>query len=187
MQDYAYTLAAGETRRFSVVGNTLRHKTGTGAVDVQANGGTVSLMPGQQITDTAKRFSEFSIKNNGAGTVSGVMIAGDVDFKDDQFTGNVAVTNMPAVNGAFVTTVKTIATVDGQMMAENSARRYLLIQNRHASSTIVVKFGAGAVSMTTGVKIAPGGTYEITGYVPTNEVRAICDGGGNGSVTVVEG
>lgn len=184
MQDYAFSLNAGETKRFSVVGNTLRYKSGTGAVEAQANGGTVTLLPGQQITDTSRRYSEFSVKNTGASAISGVMIAGDIDFKDDQFVGVVSVAN---VNGAFVNAEKTVTNASAQMLAANAARRMLIVQNKDAAGNIYVTLDGAAATLTNGIKIAPGSSLILDVYAPVGAVMAIGSIASNANIVVVEG
>lgn len=89
--------------------------------------------------------------------------------------------------GAFTNTQKTVTNADGQLLAANAARRYLLIQNKDASAQVWVKFGAGAATTANGVLIAPGGSYELQGYVSSDEVRAIGDVASNANVVTVEG
>lgn len=184
MQDYVFSLNAGETKRFSVVGNTLRYKSGSGAVAAQANGGTVSLLPGQQITDMSRRYSEFSIKNTGASVISGVIIAGDIDFKDDQFVGVVSVSN---VNGPMVNTAKTVTNASAQLVAANASRRFLLIQNKDAAGNLFVTLDGTAATTANGIKIGSGSTLILDVFAPVGAIFAIGDVASNANIVVVEG
>jgi len=77
----------------------------------------------------------------------------------------------------FKTTGKTVSTNAEDILRENSQREYLLIQNG-GSQTAHVAFGetlGRAVSTTTGIYIASGGSYEMTkekGNLSTDKVYA---------------
>lgn len=89
--------------------------------------------------------------------------------------------------GPFTSTAKTVTNASGSMVAANAARRYLLIQNNHATGNIFVNLAGVAATTANGVKIAPGGSLELQGYVPNGQIFAIGDIASNTAVLVVEG
>lgn len=98
--------------------------------------------------------------------------------------GNVAITN---VAGAFTHQTHTVTNASGQLRAANTARRYLLIQNNDASGSISVRLDGATATMTNGIVIPAGGSYEIQGYVPTGAIVAIGSIVSNANVQTVEG
>ena len=98
--------------------------------------------------------------------------------------GQVSVTNTA---GAFAHQGHTVTNASGQLLAANPGRRYLLIQNNDASGDVFVTTDGTDATTATGVKIGPGGSWEIAGYVPTGAVKAIGSLASNSNVITVEG
>ena len=73
-----------------------------------------------------------------------------------------------------------------QLLAANAARQYLLIQNKDGAGNLYIAFGKAA-TVANGVRIIPGGAYELVGVCSTQEIRAIGDIASNPNVTTVEG
>ena len=97
------------------------------------------------------------------------------------------VTNKQPQSGAFANAQKTVTNASGQLVAANSARQYLLIQNNDATGDIYVRLDGTAATIGTGVKIAAGASYELQGYVPTGAVTAIGSIASNANIVLVEG
>ena len=97
-----------------------------------------------------------------------------------------SVASVVSSRAAFTNTQKTVANTEGQLLAANSVRNYLLIQNKDASGDVYVTFGAAPATTAAGVKIAAGGFYEPS-VVPTDQIRAIGSIASNANVVVVEG
>lgn len=173
MQTYKQDIAAAASWRLGVPGSYFRLLGLTGPVDVQfLRHGTVIFTAGQVLDGFWSKpeggFDEVIITSASAQTVTLGITTGDAGY--DRAAGSVAVTN---VNGSFTATQKTVLAIDGQLLPGNPSRRYLLIQNNHATSILYIKFGATAATTTNTVKIQPGGSYELQGFAPTDEIRAV--------------
>jgi hypothetical protein len=79
----------------------------------------------------------------------------------------------------------TITITNQQILGTNAARRYLRIQNNHASEAIYVNFGAAA-TVGNGVKITAGGNDKEFLVPPSNTVNIIA-AATNNAVIVTEG
>ena len=101
-----------------------------------------------------------------------------------QVSGSITVAGQ---NGAFTNANKTVTNASGQLLAANASRRYLLIQNNDSAGDIYVRLDGATATTATGVKIAPGGSYEIQGYAPTGAITAIGSIASNANVVTVEG
>lgn len=100
-------------------------------------------------------------------------------------TGDVNVLN---VRGQFTQAAKTVTSTSGQLAAQNLLRNYLLIQNNSTTGDIYINVAGAAATVSGGIKIAAnGGSYELTGYVPTGQVSAIGTIASNSNIIVLEG
>jgi hypothetical protein len=103
-------------------------------------------------------------------------------------SGNMTISSIvPVQSSSFANTAKTVTNASAQLIAANTARKYLLIQNKDAVGNIFVSFGSGAATTANGIKISPGGAYELAQNMSTQELRAIGDIASNTNVLVVEG
>lgn len=111
------------------------------------------------------------------------------------FSGNVTVLNPVSsvtvlnstLNGAHVPAAVAVSNASVSLIAANAARKYLLIQNQHATANLYVRCnGTAAVADATCVKIVPGQAWEPP-VSPTGEVRGIMDAATAGNtVHVIE-
>lgn len=100
-------------------------------------------------------------------------------------TGLVEVTNTA---GAFVQSEPAVTNAAGgvQVLAANPLRRYLLVQNNDALANLRITVDGTPPTNTHGVRVVPGGSFELAGYVPTGAVRVLADQA-TAAVTAVEG
>lgn len=130
-------------------------------------------------------FDRVAITSQTAQTIQIAMRLGNEVFYDTPPVGNVAITN---VRGAFTNAQATVTNSTTTIKGANPSRNYLLIQNNDATGDIYVRLdSSGATVGTHGVKIPAGGSYELTGYVPTGSITAIGSIASNPNVVVVEG
>ncbi len=103
-------------------------------------------------------------------------------------TGRVLVdgSGAAASNTPYTNTGVTVTNASQQFLAANASRKYLLIQNKDATGTIYVNFGAAA-TVANGVRLTPGAVYEMTGMPPNNSINIIGDIASNANVVLVEG
>lgn len=123
---------------------------------------------------------------SGASNTIRYMVASDGFI--DGLTGAMTVTSqVPPQSSSFANTQKTVTSASTQMVAANTARKYLMFQNNDTVGNIFIGFGAGAVTTANGVKIAPGGAYEIP-YAQTQQaIQAIGSLATQSNVVMVEG
>lgn len=80
---------------------------------------------------------------------------------------------------------KSVATASGVLLAANTSRQYLLIQNKDTSANVFIAFGKPATAAA-GVRVIPGGAFEMVGICTTQEIHAIASVA-TSNITVVEG
>lgn len=191
MQTRQQTFTAGQTVRQDGAGTFFRLLRTTGEVDIvfYRRGAEVARAEGMEAgysENIPEGFDALLIASASGQEVKWATRQGG-EIRYDRIIGNVVVDNQASANGDFSNTAKTITTTEGQVLAANASRRYLLIQNKDNTGNIYIKFGAGAATVANGLKLEPGEAYEASQYVPANEVRAIGDIASNANVLVVEG
>lgn len=128
-------------------------------------------------------FDRVRMTSTIGGAFTFVVRAGSQVAYDAPPTGNVTVINTP---GAFTNTAKTVTNVSATLVAANVTRRYLLIQNNDATGILYVRVDGIAAATATGVKIMPGGSFELSVYCPSGAITAIGSIASNANVVVVE-
>lgn len=104
--------------------------------------------------------------------------------------GNTVTYDQPpngAVNGSFEQTQETVTTASATLLAANTARRYLLIQNKDAAGDIYIRLDGVAATVDNGLKIEAGGALELDNFVATGEITAIGSIASNANVIAIEG
>ncbi|WP_430433984.1 hypothetical protein [Methyloversatilis sp.] len=184
-------IQAGATVKFNIPGRNFRLIETTGPVNVTfyrrgaeiAESVQVEAGYSEKWEQDSEGFEQVEFYSATAQTIKfAVRMESSVSY--DRAVGNVAVTN---TGGTFNNTAKTVTNASGGFLSANTLRRYLLIQNKSASGNIWVCFGNGPATTANGVKIPPGGSYEMQGFAPTNNIQAIGDIASNPEVLVVEG
>ena len=110
----------------------------------------------------------------------------DVDFIPG-VNANIVLNSTVPPRFTAANTQKTVTNASAQLVAANTSRNYLLVQNKDLAGDVYVTFGSGAATTAAGVKIAAGGSFELNSNVITSEVRAIGSIASNANVVVVEG
>lgn len=73
---------------------------------------------------------------------------------------------------------KSVTTSSAQLLAANSNRSYLVIQNQDATNPMYINFGGTAAANNGSLKIPANGNYVAeNGYIPTSAINAIASGG----------
>lgn len=183
------TMGAGQRLEFFGEGDFFRLMNATNSVDVSYyfNGAEIAeasgVGAGYAERFTNRKFDRVAITSATAQTVQIATRNGNEVFYDTPPVGNVAITN---VNGAFTNVQATVTSASATIDAASPSRRYLLIQNNDASGDIFVRLDGGVATTLTGVKIPAGGSYELTGFVPTGAITAIGSIASNANVVIVE-
>jgi hypothetical protein len=81
-------------------------------------------------------------------------------------------------------TAATVTNASGLLLAQNSNRQYLLIQNKDTTGSIYINFGATATTAN-GVQIEPLGSFELNNNMLTAAIYAIGDIASNANVVIV--
>lgn len=196
MQTYTQTFAAAATWEMNVPGSyfttlncektvNVRFYKGGQALDL---GEVKGLFAGLEVVlGTAggpAAFDRVAIDVQAGDTVTIGIGNGQARYNRAATLAQITSNKVPQVGAASVAQ-KTVTSASGSLLAANPGRQYLLIQNQHATASIYLKFGAAAT--TAGIKIPPGGNYEPSPAVPTQEIFAIGDTASNTTITVVEG
>lgn len=184
--------SAGQLKEFSGVGDFFRVLSATDTLTIwfYHRGKEISFADSVNIGyweefKNGLVFDKVAIQTTNAQTIQfATRLSSRVGYEKPP-VGNVAVTN---TGGAFTqTAIASFNTVSTALAAANSARRYLLIQNKDAAVDIYVTLDGGAATVAKGIKILAGESYELQGYVSTGAVNAITASGANANVIVVEG
>lgn len=82
----------------------------------------------------------------------------------------------PLVFGSFSTQQLLIGLADQIVLYQPPTKRiYLLIQNTHATQNLYIAFGT-ASAVNSGIRIPPGGNYELNTTIPQDDIHLIADG-----------
>lgn len=102
-------------------------------------------------------------------------------------SGNLLVSSSAssAPNLTFTHTNPTVTNSSGSILAANTARRYLLVQNKDTAGSVYIRFGSAATTAL-GILLAPGASYEPL-QISGQQVFAIGSIASNTNVIVVEG
>jgi hypothetical protein len=184
------TIAAGERKEYFDPGDFFRLLEAEFPVTVSfyRNGAEVAESEGVS-EGYAERFREstfdrFTITSATAQLLRFVARLGNDVLYDTPPNGDVSVTNN---NGAFTHDAHTVTNASATLKAAKPTRRYLLIQNNNATGSIFVRFDGAAATTANGIKIEPGGSVELQGFVPTGAIVAIGDIASNANVLTLEG
>lgn len=191
MQTYRQTFAGAATWELNVSGQYFTTLECDNPVNVRLyKGGSMlnlgeikGLLAGLEISEVD--FDRVQVETTAADTVQ--IGIGNGNARYNRQNAAVAITStLQPKSGAFSNTQKTVTTASAQLVAFNVDRQYLLIQNKDAAGDIYVRFGVAA-TVATGVKIGPGGSYEMNATQSTQAIFAIGSIASNSNVVVVEG
>jgi hypothetical protein len=184
-QIYTFQIAASETYNLMVAGEYFKILDATGKLKVRAEFGELDgIGKGQGLEKTP--FSKLSLTNKTASANDVILLIGDENFIDGLSGSMEIFKTVPPRANAFINTAKTVTNASAVMVAVKLDRSYLLIQNKDSAGDIYVTFGAAA-TLANGIKIGPGGSYELNATVTTQDVYAIGSMASNANILVVEG
>lgn len=87
---FDFNLNPNGSQQIEVKGKFFKYKEGLGDIRVRESGGDfIDLSPGQGVWN--REYSSLSVQNLSGNLNTGILIAGDFDFRDDTITGNVTV------------------------------------------------------------------------------------------------
>lgn len=179
--------SAGETKVFFLSGDYFELIDCPSAVDVvlqDEQGAQRARMIGAIQTHHVKN-TPFKVVQITSATAQSIRFAyGSGEAGTRQTAGAVTVSNW---SGAFTQSQLTVTNASAQLIAANATRRYLLIQNKDASGDVHIKLDGAAATLANGLRIPPGASIELQGFVPNGAVFAIGSIASNPNVIVVQG
>lgn len=199
MQTYTQTFAVATTWKLNVPGKyyttlactlpiNVRFYLGGKKLDL---GDISGLLAGLEVGPLAdlngpNAFDRVEIDVQAGDTVSIGIGNGQARYNRASTSATITQNKAPQT-GAIVHTKQNVTNVSGALLAANSARQYLLVQNQDATGNVFLKFAAAATADAASIKIPPGGNYEMNGVIATQALNAIGDVAANGNVLTVEG
>lgn len=183
---YTDTLTAGQVLPRQFNGAFFKIISSTGPVDIKtSNVNLKGLTAGQGFEKIPFDRVEITDASGASNTIR--YIVASEGFLDG-LTGSMQITQtVPPRSSSFANTAKTVTNVSAQLVAGNTSRTYLLVQNRDTSGSIYLNFGAGPATTANGVLIGPGGAYEMCDAQSTQAIQAIGSIASNANILVVEG
>lgn len=141
------------------------------------------LLAGLEVFDI--KYDRVQVDITAADTVQIGIGNGNARYNRQQTSVTITNNKQPIVS-TFANTAKTVTSASASLLAANAARQYLLIQNNDATGTVYLSFGVAA-TLANGLRIAPGGTYELPSTQTSQQIFAIGDTASNANIITVEG
>lgn len=191
MYPISMVLQANETREIDVSGSYIELRSLPGGLLAEVilmdrTGGQVGSMVQALETDTLavpRPFEKVRI-SNGAAAQTIRFYYGDGRSGSNRFSGNVVVQN---TGGAFAQSTVNVAAASVQLAAANAARRYLYVENKHATLSLYLNIAGGAATVAGGITLLPGDSFVLEGFASQSAINAIASGAGPIGAVVVEG
>ena len=183
---YQFDIPAFGSFRLLATGQFFRIISALGTVNVNtANANLKGLNVGDGQEKTPFDFILFTDTTGATNTVK-VVVADQAFLNSPQ--NNTAITvNKTTISASFANTQKTVTNASTQLLAANTARQYLLIQNNDSTGIIYVTFGAAAATLTNGIRILPGGFWEWDSTVSNQALQVIGSIATQSNIVTVEG
>lgn len=186
MKSYTIVVPAGVTFELAARGNYVRVKSApVDCVIVNPDAQGDERVEASQGDDFEfSTFERLSISHaSGAAQTFKFLVAKDKKSNSTPVSGATTITALPdTAMGASVTS-HSVTTASSAVKIAKSTRRYLLIQNNDSSAFIRVQFNAVATA-TVGIRIPPGGSLELSSYLPNGSVNAIAESTPSGANNV---
>ena len=192
MSTIAQSLAAGDIQPFSVAGQYLRLQSGSSlAIRFYRE----SLMVNESVNVSqgyaAKvplGFDRFDVENLSGAAVDVQILIGtegiEIDYAGD--TGADSISSTPAATPAH-SQHTVLASAASQLAAANASRKLLIVQN-NGTDWLRVRIDGTAPTAAAGIRIAPGGYWDLPAYLAGAAiVQAIAESGAGCAVEVIEG
>lgn len=179
--------AAGQARLFMVSGQYFELIDCPSPVDVvlsDRNGAQRGVMRGAEASFNLKAtdFAEVQIVSPTAQQVRFAYGTGEGGTR--RAAGSVNIANN---NGTFLQNTFPVTTVSGVYLSANTQRRYLFVQNKSTTGTVWLTVTGAAATTVNGVRLGPGDSFEVSGYVPTGALCMVGDIASNPDVMWLEG
>jgi hypothetical protein len=185
MKTISITFAAGQTIKFDLLGNYFQVLETTSGIDI-------GFIRDGAVFAEAKNM-EFGFASRPEGGFTGLIFTSAlaqtikivVGLGDGSYIRSSGSVQVIGNQGAFNQVAATVGIAAGWFVNTNPNRKFLMIQNNHATSNIYVSV-SNSFSMAAALKVAPGATLVFDTYCPTGYVMGQSDVV-NSAVVVVEG
>lgn len=184
------TLKAGQIYPYTEDGDFFRFLEGAAPITVHyyRNGAEVAaaeyVRPGYAEQFKAGGFNSFTITSEQAQIIQFVSRNGNAVVYDTAPTGKVSLSGN---QGVLFQGRKTVTWESAQLLPANPNRQYLLLQNKDDAATVFVHLGGDECTIENGIQISPGAFLELTNFLPSTPITAMCDLEKNDFLVVVEG
>ncbi|AVS74489.1 hypothetical protein [Paracidovorax cattleyae] len=203
-QFYDFTVPANGAYLLTVAGDYWKIMASSGQIAIKADWGELrGLIAGQGLEDSP--FQRLYITDMSGATNAVRIFIGDQKFIDGLqgsvqvqggtvtvSSGNIVVSGSVATTSAVQPVAvmdnlqKTVTNASAQLLAAKVGRQYMLVQNRDAAASLYLAFGKAA-TVAAGVRVVPGGAFELVGTMTEQAIFAIGDVASNANVVTVEG
>lgn len=191
ISSFDLSLPAGQPVRVNVGGAFFRLLSGAG-IDVRfmRGGAVIGEADGMDSgffarTNEGERFD--GVELTSAGLQSAKVLIGEAEAGAASAVSVSGVVGVQSAGVPYAQAAVTVAVTSGVLVAANADRRFLMVQNNHASQNIWLNLAGAAATQAAGVKVPPGGALLLDVACPTGAVYAIGETGNNAAVVVVEG
>lgn len=184
LQIYNFSMPANGSFQLLAEGSYFRILTAIGSVNIIGDsfGKLGPINRGQGLEDMP--YKRLIIEDVSGSINSGTILVSESNFIDQTLYGSITLLGQ---QGAFAQAAATVTNASALLAAANANRRYLLIQNNDGAGNIFVNLAGAAATVADGIKIAPGGSYEVQGFVPSGALYAIGDIASNANIVLIEG
>jgi hypothetical protein len=188
MRQLRIYVPASDTVEIGARGDYVRLKTGSVSLRIEDPDREHWLELSEGDSVNLKQFDRLKLTHSDATGQYFTLLIGNGTSSDSARIGG-AMTAIPTTTGGAAHHAQvTVTSASGVLLAANSARRYLLVQNRSLTGSIWINLNGIAATKANGIRIEPGGFYESnTAWVSTAQIRAIGDIASNPDILVIEG
>lgn len=188
MKSITLKIAPGVTEDMALVGDYVRVKTASVAVRIRDTHSNVDATVEQGDALNLKPFSRLRVSHSDAAEQTIELLIGNGTSSDSaRVGGSVEVSKLPASAVAMTQAAPVVGVASVQILAANTARRFLMIQNTDPAAIVYVNIAGAAASAATGVKLAPGDSMTLDVYAPSAAIFAIASAVMSAPLIVVEG
>lgn len=185
MKTLNITFTAGQTIRLDLLGNYFQILETTSGVDIGfiRDGAIFAEARNMEFGFASRPEGGFTALSFTSALAQTIKIA--VGYGDGSYIRSSGSVQVIGNQGAFAQFNVAVAVTTGFIVMQNLSRKFLMIQNNHATSNLWITV-SNSFTIASALKIAPGGTLVFDTYCPTGYVMAQADVA-NSSVVVVEG
>lgn len=188
MRAITLKIAPGQSQDVAVSGDYVRVKTAGVSVRIEAGLGAVDATVEQGDALNLKPFESLKISHaSGVDQTITLLIGNGTSADSAKVGGAIEVTKLPAINEisklptppaqafAFAQAAPAVGLASAVIRAAKADRRFLMIQNKHATAKIHINLTGAAAAAADGILLSPGAAMVLDVCVPNAEITAISD------------